>query len=68
MISGLRERPGDGDAVLSAGGIRLDGGERLGVADVDLHVGAKVRVRGRIDTRGEQPLIRVTHWTQVEVV
>ena len=34
--------------------------------------GAKVRVRGRIDTRpveaGGDPLIRVTHWAQVEVV
>ena len=72
VISGLGERPGDGDAVLTAGGIRLDMGERLGAADVDVRVGAKVRVRGRIDTRaveaGGAPLIRVTHWAQVEVV
>lgn len=67
-VSSMAERPGDGDAVLAAGGIRLDVGERLGVADVDVRIGAKVRVRGRIDTRGEQPLIRVTHWAQVEVV
>ena len=72
VVSGVGTRPGDGDAVLSRGGIWLDVGERLGVADVDVRVGAKVRVRGRIDTRptetGGDPLIRVTHWGQVEVV
>lgn len=68
VVVGLGERAGDGDAVLTAAGIRLDVGERLGVADVDVRAGAKVRVRGRIDTRGEQPVIRVTHWAQVEVV
>lgn len=68
VVAGLGERPGDGDAVLSASGIRFDVGERLGAADIDVRVGAKVRVRGRIDTRGEQPVIRVTHWAQVEVV
>jgi len=60
--------------VLTAGGIRLDiTGERLGAADVDVRVGREgARVRGRIDTRpveaGGAPLIRVTHWAQVEVV
>lgn len=72
VVTGLGERPGDGDAVLSASGIRFDVGERLGVADVDVRVGAKVRVRGRIDTRpaetGGDRVIRVTHWAQVEVV
>ena len=68
VIAGLGERPGDGDAVLTAAGIRLDVGERLGPADVDVRAGTKVRVRGRIDTRGDKPLIRVTHWAQVEVV
>lgn len=68
VVSGMGERPGDGDAVLTAGGIRMDVGERLGVADIDMRTGAKVRVRGRIDMRGEAPLIRVTHWAQVEVV
>ncbi len=68
VIAAMGERPGDGDAVLMAGGIRFDVGERLGAADVDVRVGTMVRVRGRIDTRGELPLIRVTHWAQVEVV
>ncbi len=68
VVAGLGTRAGDGDAVLTAAGIRLDVGERLGVADVDVRAGAKVRVRGRIDARGEAPLIRVTHWAQVEVV
>lgn len=66
-VSSLGEIPGDGEAHLSPGGIRFDVGERLGVSDVALAVGTKVRVRGRIDTRGETPLIRVTHWAQVEV-
>ena len=65
-------RPGDGDAHLARGGIRFEVGERLGAADVDVRAGAKLRVRGRIDTRpveaGGDPLIRVTHWAQVEVV
>jgi hypothetical protein len=72
VVSALGTRPGDGDAHLSATGIRFDVGERLGVADVDVRVGVKLRVRGRIDTRpvetGRDPLIRVTHWAQVEVV
>lgn len=54
------------------GGIRFDVGERLGAVDVDVRVGAKLRVRGRIDMRpvetGGDPLIRVAHWAQVEVV
>ena len=55
--------------MLTRGGIRLDVGERLGAPDVEVRVGAKVRVRGRIDTReARRPLIRVTHWAQVEVV
>jgi micrococcal nuclease len=68
VVSALGTRPGDGDAHLASGGIRFDVGERLGVADVDVRTGAKLRVRGRIDTRGETPVIRVTHWAQVEVV
>jgi endonuclease YncB( thermonuclease family) len=67
-VASVGTRAGDGDAVLTRDGIRFDVGERLGAADVDLRAGAKVRVRGRIDTRGEMPLIRVTHWAQVEVV
>lgn len=67
-VSSMAQRPGDGDAVLAAGGVRLDVGVRLGVADVDVRVGVKARVRGWIDTRGAQPLIRVTHRAQVELV
>ena len=72
VVSALATRPGDGEAHLGSGGIRFDVGERLGAADVDVRVGAKLRVRGRIDMRptaeGGDPLIRVTHWAQVEVV
>ena len=68
VVAGVTERPGDGEAHLARGGIRLDVGERLGTADIEVRAGGKLRVRGRIDTRGETPLIRVTHWAQVEVV
>ncbi len=72
VVASIGARPGDGDAHLGAGGIRFDAGERLGAADVDVRVGAKLRVRGRVDTRpvaaGGDPVIRVTHWAQVEVV
>lgn len=71
-VASLGEIAGDGEAHLSAGGIRFEVGERLGAADVALSVGVRVRVRGRIDTRdvasGGEPKIRVTHWAQVEVV
>lgn len=70
LVTSVGARPGDGDARLAKGGIRFDVGERLGVADVDVRVGAKLRVRGRIDMRpvatGGDPVIRVTHWAQVE--
>ncbi len=52
VIRGLAVRPGDGDAVLSASGIRFDVGERRGFAEVDVRVDAKVRGRGRIGTHG----------------
>lgn len=72
VVSALGTRPGDGDAHLGAGGIRFDVGERLGVADIDVGIGAKLRVRGRIDSRpieaGGDPVIRITHWAQVENV
>lgn len=67
VVAGVGTRVGDGDAVLTRGGIRLDVGERLGAPDVAVRVGVKMRVRGRIDARGETPLIRVTHWAQVEI-
>ncbi|MEZ6030046.1 MAG: thermonuclease family protein [Hyphomonadaceae bacterium] len=68
----LGDVAGDGDAHLSPSGIRLDIGERLGPPDITLSVGARLRVRGRIDTRpvqqGRDPLIRITHWPQVEII
>lgn len=72
VVASVAARAGDGEAHLARGGFRFEVGERLGVADIDVRVGAKVRVRGRIDERpvetGGTPLIRVTHWAQVEVV
>lgn len=67
-VSAVGEMAGDGEAHLERGGIRFDVGERLGAADVKLATDVRIRVRGRIDTRGETPKIRVTHWAQVEVV
>lgn len=71
-LASLGTRAGDGEAHLARGGIRFDAGERLGAGDVALVAGARVRLRGRIDTRpvaeGRDPLIRITHWEQVEVV
>lgn len=56
-------------AFLSPQGIRLALSPDLGKPDagIDPEVGARLRLRGRIDTRGE-PQIRLTHWAQVEVV
>jgi micrococcal nuclease len=63
---------GDGDAHLIPSGIKLDIGERLGPPDIQFAVGTRLRIRGRIDTRpvaqGAAPLIRITHWPQVEVI
>jgi len=66
VVSGVSTRAGDGEAHLLGHGIRFDVGERLGAADVEVRAGTRIRVRGRIDTRREAPLIRVTHWAQVE--
>jgi len=68
VVAGVGARAGDGEAHLGGGGIRFDVGERLGVADVEVRTGTRIRVRGRIDARREAPLIRVTHWAQVEAV
>lgn len=68
MVTSVVARAGDGEAHLSPGGIRFEAGERLGAADVEVREGVKLRVRGRIDARGPTPLIRVTHWAQVESV
>lgn len=65
-IASVGAMAGDGEAWLSAGGIRFEVGERLGVADVQIAAGRRVRVRGRIDRRDGAPKIRVTHWAQVE--
>ena len=71
-VSSLGAIPGDGEAHLSPTGIRIDVGERLGKPDIQVAAGARLRLRGRIDTRpianGQPPLIRITHWPQVEVV
>lgn len=67
-VATLGKMAGDGEAHLSRGGIRFDVGERLGAADVELAVGTKVRVRGRIDAREGELKMRVSHWAQVEVV
>jgi hypothetical protein len=71
-VAALGQMAGDGEAHLAPGGIRFQVGERLGVADVTVGVGARVRVRGRIDARdvasGGEPKIRVSHWAQVEAV
>lgn len=67
-LASLDPTPGDGIAHLDPEGIHLAAGERLGTADgsLNLGVGSPVRVRGRIDTRGGPPQIRITHWAQVE--
>ncbi len=71
-VTSLGDVPGDAEARLTPQGIRLDIGERLGKPDVQFAVGTRLRIRGRIDTRpvakGGVPLIRITHWPQVEVV
>jgi micrococcal nuclease len=67
-IARLGETAGDGVARLGAVGVALDAGVRMGAADptLKLDVGARIRVRGRIDRREATPLIRLTHWAQVE--
>jgi len=71
-VASIGEIAGDGEAHLARDGIRLAMGERLGAADAPLQVGSRVRLRATIDARpvasGGEPLIRVTHWAQVEVL
>lgn len=71
-VAELGDIPGDTEAHLTPQGIRLDLGERLGKPDLHFTTGTRLRLRGRIDTRpvakGGAPLIRITHWPQVEVV
>jgi endonuclease YncB( thermonuclease family) len=67
-LAAVDQTSGEGVAHLSSSGIRLDIGEKLGPRDtaLDLSVGVKVRIRGRIDARSGEPQIRITHWAQVE--
>lgn len=67
----MTTRPGDGEAHPDARNTRLNVGERPGIADVDVRVGADLRVRVRIDMRsaaeGGAPN-RVRHWAQAQAV
>ncbi|HEX5007115.1 MAG TPA: thermonuclease family protein [Hyphomonadaceae bacterium] len=60
--------PGDAVAHLAPEGIRLEIGERLQDTAPPLTPGARLRLRGRLDTRNTPPTIRITHWPQVEVL
>lgn len=67
----MTARPGDGEAHLDACNTRLNLGERPGITDVYVRVGANLRVRGRIDMRsaakGGAPN-RIRHWAQAQAV
>jgi endonuclease YncB( thermonuclease family) len=67
-LASAEQASGDGVAHLETSGVRMDIGEKLGPRDtaLDLSAGARVRIRGRIDTRSGLPQIRITHWAQVE--
>lgn len=71
VVSAMTTRPGDGEAHLVARNTRLNVGERPGIADVDVRVGANLLVRGRIDMRsaaeGGAPN-RIRHWAQAQAV
>jgi endonuclease YncB( thermonuclease family) len=60
--------PGDAVAHLSPTGIKLEIGERLRDAMPALAIGARLRLRGPLDTRTDPSTIRITHWPQVEVL
>jgi endonuclease YncB( thermonuclease family) len=72
IVEGTVVETGDiaGDCVahLSPAGIRLEISERLRETAQGLSTGARLRIRGRLDTRTDPPSIRVTHWAQVEVL
>ena len=63
----LDEGEGEAAAHITPAGLRLSSLKKLGPADIQLAPGAPLRLRGRIDTRAE-PLIRLTHWAQLEMV
>lgn len=67
-IGAVGQASGDGVAHLDPSGFRLDVGEKLGASDaaINLAAGARIRIRGRIDTRSGEPKVRITHWAQVE--
>jgi endonuclease YncB( thermonuclease family) len=67
-ISEVGHIPGDAVAHLSPAGIKLEIGERLADTAPSLATGARLRLRGRLDTRTDPPTIRITHWPQVEVL
>jgi micrococcal nuclease len=72
VVGKVGARAGDAEAHLGADAIGFLIGERLGPPDIAISEGVRIRVRGRIDTRpvedGGAPLMRVTHWAQVELV
>ena len=68
-LASIDATPVESAAYFSSSGIRLEAAEKLGPPDIGLALsaGVRIRVRGRIDTRAS-PLIRITHWAQVEAV
>ncbi len=57
------------EALLAGAGIQLFAGAELGKpSDIKLSRGARIRVRGRIGRNREMPVMRLTHWGQVEVL
>jgi micrococcal nuclease len=70
QLASVDQTPADNAAHLSSSGIRLDISDKLGPPDIalDLSPGPRFRVRGRIDTRSGSPVIRITHWAQVETI
>lgn len=61
--------PGDVAAVSFSGReVMLSAPDTLSTLGDDpaYEAGRRVRVRGRIDLRGETPTIRLTHWAQIE--
>lgn len=68
-LASIDTAPATSAAHLSSSGIRLEASAQLGPPDpaLDLSSGKPIRIRGRIDARTGAPLIRITHWAQVEM-
>ncbi len=68
-LASMDTTPAISAAHLSPAGIRLEASAQLGPPDpaLDLSPGKPIRIRGRIDARTGAPLIRITHWAQVEM-